>query len=327
MGDQAAMMLQLQQLTARNQDLERRVRRHEAAAAEAQLAQVPKPRAPALPERFDGTPALLRPFLAQLSLMFRLYPHSYPSEALQVGLIGSLLTGTAADWLTTVTSDPLPAIFNNVRGFTDKLAEVFGEHDAQLTADSKIRQLRQTTLNVQEYNIAFRKLAILIGWNDTALISQYRWGLRDDIKNLLISIQYVNSLEGIMSSAIVCSNRLIEQAVNFRPGGGQGGMARGGGNRFGPPAVAGGGPRRDFAPDDRARRFGEGPRCHRCNRQGHVAANCRGGAPMPIGGAPIGAAPIGGGRPIIPAYAGPRRAAIAVVEAEEENFRAPYPQE
>jgi Retrotransposon gag protein len=261
-------------------------------------------------------------------LLFRLYPHSYPSQELQVGLVCSLLSGTAADWLTTITGDPLPAMFSDIRMFIDKLSEVFGEHDAQLTADSKIRQLRQNSVNVQDYNLAFRKLAVLIGWNDTALVSQYRWGLRDDLKNLLISVQYANTLDGIMASATTCSNRLMEQAVNMRQGGYQGGAPRGG-NRFVAPGGGGGGPRREFVPEDRGRRFDNLPRCQRCNRQGHLAANCRGGAPMPIGGNPIGGAVIGGNRPIVPAYAGPRRAAIAVVQGaeEEENARAPYPQE
>jgi Domain of unknown function (DUF4939) len=320
------MMQQLATLTARNAELERRIRHQDRAAAAAnELAAAPKPRAPALPERFDGTPALLRAFLAQLSLMFRLYPNSYPTDALQVGLVCSLLSGTAADWLATMTQrEPLPAMFQDIRLFIEKLAEVFGEHDAQVTADSKIRSLRQTHVNVQEYNVAFRKLALVLGWNSTALVSQYRWGLRDDLKNLLMSIQYPNSLDGIMTSAVLCSNRLIEQSNAARQ---QPFPNNRGGQRFGAPYVGGGGgqqPRRNFGPEDRMRR-GDEVRCQRCNRPGHSTANCRGGGAQVFNGAPNAGPPIGGGngRPI-PAFAGPRRAAIAVIDAEEGNYQDPH---
>lgn len=39
---------------------------------------------------------------------------------------------------------------------------------------------------------------------------RFRYGLRDDIKNILIAMSKVDTLEELISQAIICNNRLFE---------------------------------------------------------------------------------------------------------------------
>ena len=41
-------------------------------------------------------------------------------------------------------------------------------------------------------------------------MTRFRYGLRDDVKNLLITMPKVDMLEELISQAIVCDNRLFE---------------------------------------------------------------------------------------------------------------------
>jgi hypothetical protein len=61
--------------------------------------QLPEPKVQ-LPEPFHGDRKSLRGFLNQLRLVWQLQPRQYHSDALKVGLLGTLLCGAALRWFT-----------------------------------------------------------------------------------------------------------------------------------------------------------------------------------------------------------------------------------
>ena len=57
--------------------------------------QTPKEPRIVLPEKFDGTQSKFQDFVNHIRLIFRLQAQRYPTAKIQIGLIGSLLTGAA----------------------------------------------------------------------------------------------------------------------------------------------------------------------------------------------------------------------------------------
>ena len=60
-----------------------------------------------LPTKFDGTRSQFRGFLNQVRLVIQMHPSRYPTDASRVGLVGTLLSGTALAWLAPLLEKKL----------------------------------------------------------------------------------------------------------------------------------------------------------------------------------------------------------------------------
>lgn len=170
-----------------------------------------EPKVP-FPEKFDGDRRKYRGFINQLELVFMLNPSKYSSEATKVAVIGTLLTGKALAWFTPFLEhmDKHQDLLNNYGSFRQLLQETFDEHDRSLLAATRIRKLRQGSQSVSSYASEFRRLASDLEWNDSALIHQFRSGLNDEVKDMLLHHPYPTSLAEAVSLAIGVGNRLFE---------------------------------------------------------------------------------------------------------------------
>jgi hypothetical protein len=176
---------------------------------------VPVPQAPteprvSLPEKFDGDRTKLRDFVNQVRLVFRLQPHRYATEETQVGLIGSLLTGTALSWFSSLLEKDSP-LLADLDQFLEEFSRTFGERDRALIATTKLRTLQQRSRPASAYVAEFQQLACDLDWKDTALITMFRWELRNDIKTLLLNLPKPTTLSEAITQAIGCNNRLFKQ--------------------------------------------------------------------------------------------------------------------
>ncbi len=88
-------------------------------------------------EKFDRDRTKLRDFVNQVRLVFRLQPHRYAIEETQVGLIGSLLTGTALSWFSSLLEKDSP-LLANLDQFLEEFNKTFGERDRALIATTKL---------------------------------------------------------------------------------------------------------------------------------------------------------------------------------------------
>jgi len=168
-----------------------------------------------LPDKFDGTRSKFRGFVNQIRLITMLQPERYPTEESRVGLVGTLLTGQALSWFAPLFEKRSP-ILNNFEAFVEAFTEAFGEHDKARWATTKIRSLRQGTRSVSVYASDFRQLACDINWDEEALMSQFYWGLRDDVKDLLLSLPDPQTLNEAISQAVKCDNRLFQRRQDQR---------------------------------------------------------------------------------------------------------------
>ena len=169
----------------------------------------------ALPEKFDGSRSKFRGFLNQIRLIIQLHPHRYPDDSTQVGLIGSLLIGTALAWLAPLIESN-DAILRNFPVFVHEFEATFGEADKAQVAANKIRLLVQGNRAASTYASEFRQLSCDLAWNDEALISQFRTGLRSDVKDLLLTLPDPDTLTEAIAQAVRCDNRLFERRSEGR---------------------------------------------------------------------------------------------------------------
>ena len=74
-----------------------------------------------------------------------------------------------------------------------------------------MRFLRQGARPASVYATEFRQLVNDVAWNETALLEQFHWGLRDDVKDLPLTLPDPNTLNEAISNATRCDNRIQER--------------------------------------------------------------------------------------------------------------------
>ena len=110
----------------------------------------------------------------------------YPTDASRVGLVGTLLSGMTLVWFAPLLGKN-SHLLNNFEEFISEFKACFGDTDSVRTTINKIRRLRQGERSASTYATEFRLLATDIPWDDQALMEQFRYGLRNDVKDLLLT--------------------------------------------------------------------------------------------------------------------------------------------
>ena len=108
-------------------------------------------------------------------------------------------------------------ILINFETFLDAFAEVFDEHDKIRWTTTKIRSLRQGASFASVYASDFRQLASDINWDEETLVSQFYWGLKDNVKDLLLSLPDLQTLNEVISQVVKYDNRLFQRRQDQRP--------------------------------------------------------------------------------------------------------------
>jgi len=165
-----------------------------------------------LPDPFDGTRTQYRAFVNQCRLIWTLHATRYPDDLTHVGLVLSLLTGTAAQWASPYMED-LDNI-TSLGAFMADMASTFDDPDRSRTAANAIRNLRQGRRSCAAYTSDFRRLIVDLNWNEGACIDAYRQGLSDEVKDRLsYTIDAPDTLAAYSDLAIRLDQRCHERAM------------------------------------------------------------------------------------------------------------------
>jgi len=101
-------------------------------------------------------------------------------------------------------------IFANLDIFLVEFQNTFGDTNRVRIATMKLQSLQQKLRAASIYAAKFRLLANDVDWDDNTLISAFRWGLRDDVKDLLLNLPYPIFVSEAITQAIRCDNQLFE---------------------------------------------------------------------------------------------------------------------
>lgn len=102
-------------------------------------------------------------------------------------------------------------MLSNFETFLEAMKKAFGEHDKARVALKKIYALQQGLRSISVYAFEYIQLAIDLNWGKKALMDQFYWGLRDDVKDLLLNFPNPCMLDETISEAVKCDNQLFQQ--------------------------------------------------------------------------------------------------------------------
>ena len=161
------------------------------------------------PKPFEGDLSLCRGFVAQCEFLFLHQASRYTSSEARVALIVSLLSGRALQWAVATLSKN-PAIASDYAAFLSEFRLVFDHPADGPDAASRLHSLTQGARSVADYAVEFRILAAESRWDDLALLSAFRRGLNDTIKDLILRDR-PTTLAALINVALQVDDRLRER--------------------------------------------------------------------------------------------------------------------
>ncbi|KAM6202309.1 retrotransposon-derived protein PEG10 [Rhynchocyon petersi] len=183
-----------------------------AAAAAAPPAPVEEDCQEDMPEKFDGNPDMLAPFMAQCQHFMEKSTRDFSVDRVRVCFVTSMMTGRAARW-AAAKLEQSNYLMHNYPAFMIELKHVFEDPQRREAAKRKIRRLRQGLGSVIDYSNAFQMIAQDLDWNEPALIDQYHEGLSDHIQEELSHMEAPKSLSALISQCIYIERRLARAAA------------------------------------------------------------------------------------------------------------------
>jgi hypothetical protein len=110
-------------------------------------------------------------------------------------------------------------LLEKFEAFMEEFSTTFGDIDKARMADSKIRELCQGSRPASTYASEFWQLACDSDWeSNMTLVKQLHWGLKEDVKDLLLTMPDVSTLPEAISQAVKCDNRLFKRRHNKKLG-------------------------------------------------------------------------------------------------------------
>ena len=170
------------------------------------------------PDIWSGTRSTLPRFLSACRVKFMIERHNFPDEISKIGYAGSFLGSAPADWWHTLfqryeeslnKGENPPTELSSFTEFSRALTTTYGDPDLTNTMERKLRALCQTA-SAAAYAAEFQRIAGFLtaaGWNDRPLLSQYKAGLKESIRAVLVHEKpYPTTLTEMIAASIRISN-------------------------------------------------------------------------------------------------------------------------
>jgi hypothetical protein len=168
------------------------------------------------PEPFSGKASACNAFFSQLALTYAANEERFDEDEKKILFAISHLTGTAFAYMEpylsklNLPSHCRPSVLINFNSFKDAIINAFGDSNPVVNAEASLRNLKQTG-SASVYATEFRRLSMLVSWNDSALRSQYQLNLKDMVQDELARRESVDSLDNLITQSIDIDNRLYHR--------------------------------------------------------------------------------------------------------------------
>jgi len=159
------------------------------------------------PQEFTGSREQTTTFVSQCRLVFRANPGW--SDDQKIVYMCSFLRKTAFKWYAN--QEKAKTLPTTIDGLISTIVDTFGESDLAEKSRFELERLRQTK-SCAIYTSEFNRLVTDIGYTDpVALIDIYKKGLKDNVKDLMLSLPVRTTLREVQKDAITCDIRLFQR--------------------------------------------------------------------------------------------------------------------
>ena len=165
------------------------------------------------PPPFSGRKDEALEFLLKCDMVFDIQPHSYATTKSKIAFVTNLLKDEAYRWVMPFLTQPLidqPEWIHNWALFKDEFKKSFGDTNIIETSRQKLKVLKQTKA-ATSYATEFRRLAAYLNWGDEALRHPFFDGLKEDVKDKILTPNNFTTLNELIDTSVVWDNLLYER--------------------------------------------------------------------------------------------------------------------
>ena len=166
----------------------------------------------ALPSRFDGDRKQFRGFFTQCKLFLKMNTGLYHSDSDKVGLVLSLLDGSARVWASSYIDNDDP-VLNNFSEFTRIFTSSYDDPLRVRSAEISLSKMKQGNRPVTTYAAEFRRISGDTKWNDEAKMFQFRLGLNDNVKDAMAHVDIPPTFDELVELVASIDLRLFERKM------------------------------------------------------------------------------------------------------------------
>src|SRR5882757_755298 len=181
-----------------------------AARAAPAAPQAPEDRGQKFPDSpdFSGSDRTqLRGWIAQLRMVIRHKPASFPNEQSKMRYAFNRLRGVALGQILPHVREDGTIGLEDLPAFIQLLEAAFGDPDRVATAERRMREIKQKNREFSQYYAEFQVIAADLDWNASALRNALRIGSSEEMKDFFT---YSDMPEELPAFVTVCQKRDIQ---------------------------------------------------------------------------------------------------------------------
>jgi hypothetical protein len=169
------------------------------------------------PPHFGGKKEEAMEFLLKCDMVFAVQPQSYATTESKLAFVINLLKDEAYRWVMphlTMDDNIKPDWIKDWTLFREEFKKVFGDSEIIETARHKLKSLKQTG-PATSYATEFRRFAAYLHYSDEALRHLFFDGLKEDVKDKILTPNNTLSIDTLIDAAIKWDNLLFQRRRNY----------------------------------------------------------------------------------------------------------------
>ena len=172
-------------------------------------------------DQFDKIKKKLRQWLTQMNVHFSAQFYQLEMKDNRIMLVISYLTDKTADWIQFYINKKFHSeeeknkMFSSYKKFVKKIVTIFESVNSKKETECKLKHLKQKK-SASNYTAEFRQIVSVLDWNDEVYVSLFYWELKNEVKNKLTKIEWLNDLNDMIRIVVWIDNQFWKRQQEKR---------------------------------------------------------------------------------------------------------------